>query len=115
MTSRSGWRPGPGTPGSPYAALMRAYEREAAKIRRGDAGGVAEVIFRAATRPGPGCAGGLGPTSFTGGVLRRFVPDRLYEWHRALGISLAGDCCRGRRTIPGRILNGGGHRQAQPA
>jgi NAD(P)-dependent dehydrogenase (short-subunit alcohol dehydrogenase family) len=70
---------GAGTPGSPYAALMRAYRREVDKIRRGDPADVAEVIFRSATRPRPRLRWKLGPTSITGGVLRRYVPDRLYE------------------------------------
>ena len=67
------------TAGSPYAAMMRAYRREAAKIRRGDPADVAEVIFRAATRARPRLRWKLGPTSITGGILRRYVPDRLYE------------------------------------
>jgi NAD(P)-dependent dehydrogenase (short-subunit alcohol dehydrogenase family) len=70
---------GAGGPASPYAALMTAYRREAAKVKRGDPADVAEVIFRAATRARPRLRWRLGPTSFTGGILRRFVPDRLYE------------------------------------
>ena len=79
--------PGRGARGRPTPPLMRAYEREAGQIRRGDPADVAEIIFRAATRARPRLRWQLGPTSFTGGVLRRFVPDRLYE-ARALGVSL---------------------------
>jgi NAD(P)-dependent dehydrogenase (short-subunit alcohol dehydrogenase family) len=68
-----------GQPGSPYARLMQAYEREAARMKRGDPAPVAEVIFRAATRPRPRLRWRVGPTSFSGGILRRLVPDRLYE------------------------------------
>jgi NAD(P)-dependent dehydrogenase (short-subunit alcohol dehydrogenase family) len=65
---------------SPYAPLMRAYQRELGRLRRGDPADVAETIFRAATARNPRLRWRLGPTSWSGGVLRRFVPDRLYEW-----------------------------------
>jgi NAD(P)-dependent dehydrogenase (short-subunit alcohol dehydrogenase family) len=64
---------------SPYASLMRAYESEAAKIRRGDKEEVAEIIHRVATRRRPRLRWPVGPSAFTGGVLRRFVPDGIYE------------------------------------
>jgi NAD(P)-dependent dehydrogenase (short-subunit alcohol dehydrogenase family) len=67
-------------PDSPYAGLMKAYDRESAKLRKSDPGQVANVIYRAATSRKPRLRWRTGPNSFTGGVLRRFVPDRLYEW-----------------------------------
>jgi NAD(P)-dependent dehydrogenase (short-subunit alcohol dehydrogenase family) len=66
--------------GSPYQGLMAAYQRQADKIRRGDVQQVAETVFRAGTSRRPKLRWKVGPTSFTGGVLRRFVPDRVYEW-----------------------------------
>ena len=85
-------------PGSPYAALMRAYRREAAKIRRGDPADVAEVIFRAATRARPRLRWQLGPTSLTGGDPAPFRPGSPVRGHHALGISLgrARPSCRSR-------------------
>lgn len=65
---------------SPYAAMTAAYDRESAKLRRGQASDVAHTIFRAATARRPALRWRVGPTSFSGGVLRRLVPDRLYEW-----------------------------------
>ena len=65
---------------SPYAPLAAAYERASAGLRRGSAEDVAEVILRAATARRPRLRWRVGPTSFSGGVLRRLVPDRLYEW-----------------------------------
>jgi NAD(P)-dependent dehydrogenase (short-subunit alcohol dehydrogenase family) len=70
----------PGNAESPYAGLMKAYDRQAGKLRRGDPARVANLIFKAATSPSPRLRWRIGPTSFTGGVLRRFVPDRCYEW-----------------------------------
>ena len=64
---------------SPYAPLVRAYQREVGRLRRGDPADVAEAIFRAATARNPRLRWRLGPTSFSGGILRRLVPDRLYE------------------------------------
>lgn len=70
----------PGKDGSPYAPLFAAYERELGKLRRGRAEDVAAVIVRAAQARRPRLRWRVGPTSFTGGVLRRLVPDRVYEW-----------------------------------
>ena len=39
-----------------------------------------DVIERAATSENPRLRWPVGPTSLTGGRLRAFVPDRLYEW-----------------------------------
>jgi NAD(P)-dependent dehydrogenase (short-subunit alcohol dehydrogenase family) len=66
-------------PDSPYASLMRAYEAESDKIKRGDPQVVAEMIHRLAGRRRPRLRWPVGPTAFTGGVLRRFVPDGIYE------------------------------------
>ncbi len=64
---------------SPYASLMAAYENESRKLRRGNPEQVAEMIHRVATRRRPRLRWPVGPTAFTGGVLRRFVPDAIYE------------------------------------
>ncbi|HEY0710782.1 MAG TPA: SDR family NAD(P)-dependent oxidoreductase [Polyangia bacterium] len=66
--------------GSPYEPLQRAYQRELGKLRRGHADDVAAVMVRAARARWPRLRWRVGPTSFTGGVLRALVPDRLYEW-----------------------------------
>lgn len=65
---------------SPYAGLVAAYERALAGLRRGDADDVAALIVRAATARRPRLRYRIGPTSFSGGILRRLVPDRVYEW-----------------------------------
>jgi NAD(P)-dependent dehydrogenase (short-subunit alcohol dehydrogenase family) len=65
---------------SPYAAMTTAYDRESAKLRRAPTEDVARVIVRAATARWPRLRWRVGPTSFSGGVLRRLVPDRIYEW-----------------------------------
>ncbi len=78
-----------GRPDSPYAGLQASYDRESAKLRRGKVQDVAEVVYRAATSRRPRLRWRVGPTSFTGGVLRRLTPDWLYErvvefvFHRA--------------------------------
>jgi NAD(P)-dependent dehydrogenase (short-subunit alcohol dehydrogenase family) len=70
-----------GRPDSPYADLLGAYRRQAAKLpRQDDLGPLLEVIERAATGENPRLRWPVGPTSVTGGRLRAFVPDRLYEW-----------------------------------
>jgi NAD(P)-dependent dehydrogenase (short-subunit alcohol dehydrogenase family) len=66
---------------SPYADLLAAYHRQSAKLpRQEDLGPVIDVIERAATGENPRLRWPVGPTSLTGGRLRAFVPDRLYEW-----------------------------------
>ncbi|HEY0713666.1 MAG TPA: SDR family oxidoreductase [Polyangia bacterium] len=65
---------------SPYARIRRAYTRELRKLRRGRADDVAAMMVRAARTRRPRLRWRVGPTSFTGGVLRALVPDRLYEW-----------------------------------
>jgi NAD(P)-dependent dehydrogenase (short-subunit alcohol dehydrogenase family) len=71
-------------PSSAYAGLVAAYERELGKLRRGQVDAVARTIVRAAQARSPRLRWRVGPSSFTGGVLRRFVPDRIYEW--AIGL-----------------------------
>jgi NAD(P)-dependent dehydrogenase (short-subunit alcohol dehydrogenase family) len=64
---------------SPYAPLLAAYQRQSAGLRRAEVGPLVDVIYRAATFPHPKLRWPVGPTSFVGGRLRRFCPDRLYE------------------------------------
>jgi NAD(P)-dependent dehydrogenase (short-subunit alcohol dehydrogenase family) len=68
-----------GRPDSPYADLLRAYERQSAQIRRGPPDAVVAAIWKAATAARPRLRWRMGPNAFLGGVLRRFVPDALYE------------------------------------
>jgi NAD(P)-dependent dehydrogenase (short-subunit alcohol dehydrogenase family) len=68
-------------PASPYAALLTSYRRQSGRLRRGrDLAPVVDAIERAATARNPRLRWPVGPTSFSGGRLRAFVPDRLYEW-----------------------------------
>jgi len=70
-----------GAPDSPYADLLASYRRQSAKLpRQDDLGPLIDVIERAATSENPRLRWPVGPTSVTGGRLRAFVPDRLYEW-----------------------------------
>jgi NAD(P)-dependent dehydrogenase (short-subunit alcohol dehydrogenase family) len=72
---------GAGRADSPYADLLASYRRQAAKLpRQEDLGPLIDVIERAATSENPRLRWPVGPTSLTGGRLRAFVPDRLYEW-----------------------------------
>jgi len=65
---------------SPYAALLAAYQRQMAGLRRDDLDALLDVIYRAATFPHPKLRWPVGPTSITAGRLRALCPDRLYEW-----------------------------------
>jgi len=66
---------------SPYADLLASYRRQSAKLpRQEDLGPLIDVIERAATSENPRLRWPVGPTSLTGGRLRAFCPDRLYEW-----------------------------------
>ena len=66
---------------SPYADLLAAYRRQSDKLpRQNDLDPLIDVIERAATSENPRLRWPVGPTSLTGGRLRAFVPDRLYEW-----------------------------------
>jgi NAD(P)-dependent dehydrogenase (short-subunit alcohol dehydrogenase family) len=72
---------GAGHTDSPYAELLAAYHRQLARLpRQDDLEPLIDVIERAATGDNPGLRWPVGPTSLTGGRLRAFVPDRLYEW-----------------------------------
>jgi NAD(P)-dependent dehydrogenase (short-subunit alcohol dehydrogenase family) len=66
-------------PDSPYAALLAAYQRQAAAIRRDDVDALTDVIYRAATFTHPRLRWPVGPTSIVAGRLRAFCPDWLYE------------------------------------
>jgi NAD(P)-dependent dehydrogenase (short-subunit alcohol dehydrogenase family) len=70
---------GGGRVDSPYRDLVAAYDRRSAALRRADVERVAGVILRAATHPRPKLRWPVGPTSFSGTVLRRLVPDFVYE------------------------------------
>jgi NAD(P)-dependent dehydrogenase (short-subunit alcohol dehydrogenase family) len=73
----------------PYAPLMAAYRRQENRLpRERDLGPLIDVIERAATVPNPKFRWMVGPTSFTGGRLRAFVPDRIYEWIMRLGFPI---------------------------
>ena len=65
---------------SPYAALLETYQRQSAALRRDGVDALVDVIYRAATSPHPRLRWFVGPTSFTGGRMRAFCPDWLYEW-----------------------------------
>ena len=68
-------------PDSPYADLMASYQRESARLgRAGDLTPLIDVVERAATAESPRLRWPVGPTAFSAGRLRPFVPDRLYEW-----------------------------------
>jgi len=66
---------------SPYADLLASYRRQSDKLpRQDDLDPLIDVIERAATSENPRLRWPVGPTSLTGGRLRAFVPDRVYEW-----------------------------------
>ena len=68
-------------PDSPYADLLASYRRESARLgRAGDLTPLIDVVERAATAESPRLRWPVGPTAFSAGRLRPFVPDRLYEW-----------------------------------
>jgi NAD(P)-dependent dehydrogenase (short-subunit alcohol dehydrogenase family) len=73
---------------SPYAALLAAYKRQASRMRRAEVDGLVDVIERAATARNPRLRWPVGPTSFSAGRLRAFVPDRLYEWVMRVGFPI---------------------------
>jgi len=75
--------------GGAYGPLMAAYRRQSARLKRErDSGPLLDVIERAATVANPKLRWMVGPTSFSGGRLRAFVPDRLYEWIMRLGFPI---------------------------
>ncbi|MES1166209.1 MAG: SDR family oxidoreductase [Verrucomicrobiota bacterium] len=69
-----------GGAGSPYAGVVAAYQREARKLRRAELPHLVDVIERASTISRPRLRWPVGPNTFMGAYLRRFVPDRVYEW-----------------------------------
>jgi NAD(P)-dependent dehydrogenase (short-subunit alcohol dehydrogenase family) len=73
---------------SPYARLLAAYRRQADRMRRADVAGVVDTIERAVAHRNPKLRWRVGPTSFTAGRLRAFVPDRLYEWIMRIGFPI---------------------------
>jgi NAD(P)-dependent dehydrogenase (short-subunit alcohol dehydrogenase family) len=73
---------------SPYADLLAAYKRQAGSMKRAEVERVVDVIERAATARRPRLRWLVGPTSFTAGRLRAFVPDRLYEWVLRIGFPI---------------------------
>ena len=70
----------PGAPTAPTPRCWRRYQRQSAALRRDDVDALVDVIYRAATSPHPRLRWFVGPTSFTGGRMRAFCPDWLYEW-----------------------------------
>jgi NAD(P)-dependent dehydrogenase (short-subunit alcohol dehydrogenase family) len=68
-------------PDSPYADLLASYRRESARLgRAADLTPLIDVVEKAATAANPRLRWPVGPTAFSAGRLRPFVPDRLYEW-----------------------------------
>jgi NAD(P)-dependent dehydrogenase (short-subunit alcohol dehydrogenase family) len=68
-----------GRPDSPYRPLFEEYQRRSHAMKRRAPGPVVEVIFRAATSPRPRLRWPVGPTSFSGTLVRRLTPDAIYE------------------------------------
>jgi NAD(P)-dependent dehydrogenase (short-subunit alcohol dehydrogenase family) len=66
-------------PDSPYRPLVATYDEKSRRMRRGPVDAVVDVIFRAATARRPRLRWAVGPTSFSGTVLRRLCPDGIYE------------------------------------
>jgi NAD(P)-dependent dehydrogenase (short-subunit alcohol dehydrogenase family) len=66
-------------PDSPYRKMVDRYVESSARLPRGNASRVAEVIFRAATSQRPRLRWAAGPTAMLATNLRRLVPDWLYE------------------------------------
>jgi NAD(P)-dependent dehydrogenase (short-subunit alcohol dehydrogenase family) len=65
---------------SPYQRMMAMYAKRSGNLPRAELSTVVEVLFRAATHPRPRLRWAVGPSSFAGTVLRRFVPDGIYEF-----------------------------------
>jgi NAD(P)-dependent dehydrogenase (short-subunit alcohol dehydrogenase family) len=73
---------------SPYAALLAAYRRQSARLRRAPLPGLVDLIERAATARRPRLRWLAGPTSFSAGRLRALCPDLVYEWVMRLGFPI---------------------------
>jgi NAD(P)-dependent dehydrogenase (short-subunit alcohol dehydrogenase family) len=95
-------RRSPQRPDSPYQPLVAAYDRQSAALRRADPARVVEVIFRAATARWPRLRWAIGATSFSGTILRRLVPDRIYEWAIRAVFRWDGAAVRAARGSSGR-------------
>jgi NAD(P)-dependent dehydrogenase (short-subunit alcohol dehydrogenase family) len=87
---------------SPYRPLVAAYDERSQRMKRAEVGPVVEAIFRAATVARPKLRWPVGPTSFSGTVLRRLVPDRLYEWVVRLAFRWGKGAAAARLGAPGR-------------
>jgi NAD(P)-dependent dehydrogenase (short-subunit alcohol dehydrogenase family) len=84
-----------------YAQILDAYRQQAARLPRADdLTPLVDVIERAATAADPRLRWPIGPTAFSAGRLRAFVPDRLYEWLMRLAFPL-------RRALPEPGSTGG--------
>jgi len=69
-----------GADDSPYAELLASYHRQAAKLpRAADLTPLIDRIERAATAASPGLRWPVGPTSISGGRMRAYCPDWIYE------------------------------------
>jgi NAD(P)-dependent dehydrogenase (short-subunit alcohol dehydrogenase family) len=78
-----------------YAEILESYRRQAARIpRAGDLTPLVDTIEQAATAAAPRLRWPVGPTAFSAGRLRAFVPDRLYEWVMRLAFPIR------RRALP---------------
>jgi NAD(P)-dependent dehydrogenase (short-subunit alcohol dehydrogenase family) len=64
---------------SPYRPLVEEYLRRSQAMKRRDPAAVVDTIWRAATHPRPKLRWPVGPTSFSGTLLRRLTPDAIYE------------------------------------
>ncbi len=85
-----------------YAEILESYRRQAARVpRAADLTPLVDTIERAATAADPRLRWPIGPTSFSGGRLRAFVPDRLYEWLMRLAFPIR------RRALPEPGSTGG--------
>ena len=85
-----------GRPDDDYAEIL---DEPTAGRRRGfpraaDLTPLVDAIERAATAADPRLRWPVGPTSFSAGRLRAFVPDRLYEWLMRLAFPIR------RRALP---------------
>jgi NAD(P)-dependent dehydrogenase (short-subunit alcohol dehydrogenase family) len=64
---------------SPYRRMVNRYLESSARLPRGDARRVADVIFRAAAARRPRLRWAAGSTAILAANLRRLLPDWLYE------------------------------------
>jgi hypothetical protein len=78
-----------GATDSPYAELLASYRRQAAKIpRAADLAPLIDRIERAATAANPALRWPVGPTSISGGRLRAYCPDWIYELVMRIGFPI---------------------------